>query len=51
LNLTFVVMCSRISRMASSGKIERSKLSWMRRGLVDVVRKAVPRCTAQARAT
>ena len=51
LNLTFVVMCSRISRMASSGKIERSKLSWMRRCLVDVVRKLVPRCTAQAKAT
>ena len=30
LNLTFVVMFSRISRMASSGRVERSKLSWMR---------------------
>jgi hypothetical protein len=51
LNLTLVVMRSRISCMASSGSAEMSKLSRIRRGLVEVVRKAVPRCTAQARAT
>src|SRR5271157_1261591 len=48
LNRTLVVMPSRISRMASSGRVEISKFSWIRRGLVEVVRKEVPRCTAQA---
>ena len=51
LNRILVVMRSRISCMASSGRGEMSKFYWMRQDLVEVVRKAVPRCTAQASAT
>jgi hypothetical protein len=38
LNLTFVVMRFRMSDMTSSGSVETSKFSWMRCGLVEVVR-------------
>jgi hypothetical protein len=51
VNGTFVVMPSRISGMASSGRVEISNFSRVQRGLVEVVRKALPRCTAQASAT
>ena len=46
-----LVLMSRICCMASSGIVETSKLSLMRSGLVEVVRNAVPRWMAQARAT
>lgn len=39
LNLTFAVMPSRISRMASSGRADISKFSRIWPGLVEVVRK------------
>jgi hypothetical protein len=51
LNRTLVVMPSRISCMASSGMVESSKFSWIWLGVTEVVRRAVPRCTAQASTT
>src|SRR4029077_2464669 len=51
LNRILVATPSRISCMASSGRVEISKFSWMRLGVTDVVRRAVPRCTAQASTT
>jgi hypothetical protein len=51
LNRTFVATLSRISCMASSGRVDSSKFSRIRPGVTDVVRRAVPRCTAQASAT
>ena len=43
LNRTLVVTPSRISPIASSGKVEISKFSRMRSGLAEAVSKAVPR--------
>jgi hypothetical protein len=51
LKRILAVIPSRISRIASSERVETSKFSWIWRGLVDVVRRAVPRCMAQARTT
>jgi hypothetical protein len=51
LNLTFWVIRLRMSDMTSSGIGEISKFAWIRCGLVEVVKKAAPRCTAQDRAT
>src|ERR1700748_1333249 len=51
LNLCRVLIPSLISFMASSGSAEISKFSWMRLGVLDVVRSAVPRCTAHASST
>src|SRR5271166_2707519 len=39
------------SFIASSGSVEISKFSLMRLGVLDVVRSAVPRCTAHASST
>ena len=50
LNRMREVMPSVISRMASSGRAETWKFSWMRLGVLEeVVRGAVPRWMAQAR--
>src|ERR1700757_4683816 len=51
LNLCRVLIPSVISFMASSGSVEISKFSLMRLGVLDVVRRAVPRCTAHASTT
>jgi hypothetical protein len=41
LNLTFALIRSRMSRIASSGSSETSKFSWIRCGLVEVVRRCL----------
>src|SRR4029077_10475726 len=51
LNLCRVLIPSLISFIASSGSMEMSKFSLMRLGVLDVVRRAVPRCTAHASST
>ena len=51
LNLTRDLIPSLISRIASSGRVETSKFSWMRLGVFEVVRGAVPRWIAQASKT
>jgi len=51
LNLTRDLIPSLISRTASSGMAETSKFSWMRAGVFEVVRRAVPRWIAQASKT
>jgi hypothetical protein len=51
LNLCRVLIPSLISFIASSGSVEILKFSLMRLGVLDVVRRAVPRCTAHASST
>src|ERR1700741_499137 len=51
LNLCRVLIPSLISFIASSGSLEISKFSLMRLGVLDVVRRAVPRCIAHASST
>ncbi len=51
LNLTRDLIPSLISRMASSGNVETSKFSLIWLGIVEVVRRAVPRWMAQASKT
>ena len=51
LNRTSAAILIRMSCMASAGMAESSKFSWMRLGVTEVVRSAVPRCIAQASAT
>src|SRR6202795_2394897 len=51
LNLCRVLIPSLISFIASSGSLEISKFSLMRLGVLEVVRRAVPRCTAHASST
>src|ERR1700730_5003648 len=51
LNLCRALIPSLISFMASSGSMEILKFSLMRLGVLDVVRRAVQRCTAHASST